>query len=116
MGQSIVSNARIIEFDWLKIIALFLIVFVHSDLFFVFPEIIFPTEWFLVSCFFFVSGFLAYNSLHKRGSSIRKFLKSKILTLYIPFVIISIFYSILQSVIGRIQLNIIQLVISNYAV
>jgi peptidoglycan/LPS O-acetylase OafA/YrhL len=109
MGQSLVSNERIIEFDWLKIIALFLIVFVHSDLFFVFPEIIFPTEWFLVSCFFFVSGFLAYNSLHKRGSSIRKFLKSKILSLYIPFVAASIFYSVLQSVIGMMQLNIIQL-------
>ena len=108
MGQSVVKKIRIKEFDWLKILALFLIVFVHSDLFFVFPEIIFPTEWFLVSCFFFVSGFLAYNSLHKRGYSIRKFLKSKILSLYIPFVAVSIFYSILQSIIGRIPLNIAQ--------
>ena len=108
MGQSLVKKLRITEFDWLKILALLLIVFVHSDLFFVFPEIIFPTEWFLVSCFFFVSGFLAYNSLHKRGSSVRKFLKSKILSLYIPFVAISIFYSILQSIIGKMPLNVTQ--------
>jgi len=108
MGQSLVKKTRMPEFDWLKNLALFLIIFVHSDLFFVFPEIIFPTEWFLVSCFFFISGFLAYNSLHKRGYSIREFLKSKIFSLYIPFVAVSIFYSILQSIIGGISLNIAQ--------
>jgi len=109
MEQVAFTKTRIAEFDWLKMLALLLIVFVHSDLYFVFPEIIYPTQWFLVSCFFFVSGFLAYDSLHKRGASIRKFLKSKFLTLYIPFVAVSVFYSILQTVIGNMKFNLLQL-------
>ena len=109
MVQSSIKSNRIVEFDWLKMFALILLIFVHSDLYFVFPEIIFPAEWFLVSCFFFVSGFLAYDSLHKRGASIRKFLKTKILFLYVPFVIVSLFYSILQVIISKSELNLIQL-------
>ena len=109
MAQLPTKSNRIVEFDWLKLFALLLIIFVHSDLYFVFPEIIFPTQWFLVSCFFFVSGFLAYDSLHKRGSNIWKFLRTKILFLYVPFVIVSLFYYLLQIILSRSELNLIQL-------
>lgn len=109
MAQLPNKNNRFVEFDWLKMFALILLIFVHSDLYFIFPEIIFPTQWFLVSCFFFVSGFLAYDSLHKRDASIRKFLKTKILFLYIPFVAVSLFYSLLQVIISKSELNLIQL-------
>ena len=109
MVQVPIKSNRIVEFDWLKMFALVLLIFVHSDLYFVFPEIIFPTQWFLVSSFFFVSGFLAYASLHKRGASIQKFLKTKIIFLYGPFIVVSLFYSLLQVIISKSELNLLQL-------
>jgi hypothetical protein len=63
----------VIEFNYLKITALFLLIFVHSDLIIAFPEVIYPVQWFLLSAFFFMSGFLAYDSFHRRGDSIRLF-------------------------------------------
>jgi len=93
-------KTRIAEFDWLKMLALLLLIFVHSDLYFVFPEIIYPIQWFLLSCFFFISGFLAFDSIHKCGASIRDFCKSKILSLYAPFVTAAVFYFVLQTFIG----------------
>jgi surface polysaccharide O-acyltransferase-like enzyme len=91
---------RIVEFDWLKVIALFLLIFVHSDLYFVYPEIIYPVQWFLLGCFFFVSGFLVFDTFQKCEGSIRNLWKSKFLSLYIPFATAAVFYFILQVVIG----------------
>jgi fucose 4-O-acetylase-like acetyltransferase len=71
---------------------LFLLLFVHSDLIFAYPNIIYPVQWFLLSAFFFISGFLAYNSFRKRGNSIQCFFKSKAKKLYIPFMTATIFY------------------------
>lgn len=96
MGQAASGKPRIAEFDWLKVLALFLLVFVHSDLLDVYPEIVNPLMWFMISCFFFVSGFLAFNSFHKRGVSIRDFFKTKILLLYVPFVAAVLLYFGLQ--------------------
>jgi hypothetical protein len=93
-------RTRIAEFDWLKMFALLLLILVHSDLYFAFPEIIYPIQWFLLSCFFFISGFLAFDSFHKCGGNIRNFCKSKILSLYAPFVAASVFYFVLQVVVG----------------
>jgi surface polysaccharide O-acyltransferase-like enzyme len=93
-------KTRIVEFDWLKLLAIFLLIFVHSDLYFVYPEIINPIQWFLLGCFFFVSGFLAFDSFQKCGASIRNFWKSKFLSLYIPFAVAATFYFILQVSIG----------------
>ncbi|MCW4004308.1 MAG: hypothetical protein NWE95_10400, partial [Candidatus Bathyarchaeota archaeon] len=59
------------EFDWLKIFALLLLIFVHSDLYFAFPEIIQSVQCFLLSCFFFIGGFLTFTSFHKREASVR---------------------------------------------
>jgi len=98
---------RIAEFDWLKMLALFLLVFVHSDLYLVFPEVIYPLKWFLISSFFFVSGFLAFNSFHKRGVKIREFFKSKFLLLYVPFAIASVFYSVLLMVLGAVKVDLL---------
>jgi fucose 4-O-acetylase-like acetyltransferase len=100
MEKVSVAKTRIAEFDLLKTLALLLIVFVHSDLYRVFPDIIRPTQWFLVSSFFFVSGFLAFNSFHNREASIIRFFKTKFVTLYIPFFVVSIFYFILQLILG----------------
>ncbi|MCW4034059.1 MAG: acyltransferase family protein, partial [Candidatus Bathyarchaeota archaeon] len=96
MQNTTASKTRIVEFDLLKIIALLLIVFVHSDLILVFPDVINPVKWFLVSCFFFVSGFLALNSFYARGAGVLSFIKTKIVLLYIPFAVASVFYFVLQ--------------------
>ncbi|TRO45808.1 acyltransferase [Candidatus Bathyarchaeota archaeon] len=93
---------RIVEFDWLKLIALFLLIFVHSDLYFVYPEIIYPVQWFLLGCFFFVSGFLIFDTFQKCEGSIRNLWKSKFLSLYIPFAAAAVFYFILQVAIGAV--------------
>ena len=99
MGQAASGKPRIAEFDWLKILALFLLVFVHSNLLDVYPEVINPLTWFMISCFFFVSGFLAFNSFHRREVSIRKFFKTKLLLLYVPFVAAVLLYFGLQTAI-----------------
>jgi surface polysaccharide O-acyltransferase-like enzyme len=109
MGQSASATPRIAEFDWLKMLALFLLIFVHSDLNVVFPEVVNPLKWFMVSCFFFISGFLAFNSFHTRRASIRLFFKTKILLLYIPFLIASLFYFAFQTVIARVQMDFLRL-------
>jgi hypothetical protein len=109
MGRSASAATRIAEFDWLKMLALVLLIFVHSDLYVVFPEFVNPLKWFMVSCFFFVSGFLAFSSFHKRKASIRQFFKTKILLLYIPFLIASLFYFVLQTAIAKEQVNFLRL-------
>lgn len=109
MGQSASATTRIAEFDWLKMLALILLIFVHSDLYVVFPDFVSPLKWFMVSCFFFVSGFLAFGSFHKRKASIRRFFKTKILLLYIPFLIASLFYFALQTAIAKEQVDFLRL-------
>jgi hypothetical protein len=102
----ILSRSRLTaEFDWLKVSALFLLIFAHSDLYYVFPQIILPIQWFLLSAFFFVSGFLAFNSLHKRGASIRDFLRSKLFSLYIPFATACVLYFVLEATFGAVNAN-----------
>jgi hypothetical protein len=89
------SVARITELDWLKATALFLLIVVHSDFYIVFPQVIYPVKWFLLSALFFVSGYLAYNSFKKHKESILSFLKAKFWSLYIPFFVAVVFYIIL---------------------
>ena len=88
------------ELTILKITALVLLIFVHSDLLFAYPAIMQPVEWFLLSVFFFVGGYLAYSSFQKRGRSLKQFFKSKILTLYVPFVAAVVFYLFLDTLMG----------------
>jgi len=87
----------------------FLLLLVHSDLYFAFPEVILPIEWFLLSSFFFISGFLAFDSFHKRGASIKEFFKSKIVSLYVPFVVAVLGYFALQIVIGMMKADPVRL-------
>jgi hypothetical protein len=90
------ASSRYDEFDYLKITALFLLIFVHSDLIIAFPNIFYPVEWFLLSAFFFVGGFLAFDTFHRRGESIRGFFKPKALSLYIPFMGAAVTYFFLE--------------------
>jgi fucose 4-O-acetylase-like acetyltransferase len=106
----VTQRSRLItEFNYLKIFALFLLLFVHSDLIFSYPSIIYPVQWFLLSAFFFISGFLAYDSFRRRENSIRRFFKSKIKKLYVPFMGATIFYFVMQSVLG-VEANFVKLV------
>ena len=98
------------EFNYLKIFALFLLIFVHSDLLLTYPNVMYPVQWFLLSAFFFISGFLAYDSFHRRGNSIRLFFKSKTTSLYIPFMVAVIVYFVMQVALG-VEANPIKLVL-----
>jgi fucose 4-O-acetylase-like acetyltransferase len=95
------ARSRIIaEFNWLKIVALALLIFVHSDLIIVYPNIIYPVQWFLLSAFLFISGFLAYDSFYRRGESMRRFFKTKAKSLYVPFLVATVVYFMLQIFFG----------------
>ncbi len=80
------ARSRIIaEFNYLKVAGLFLLIFVHSDLIIVYPSIIYPVQWFLLSSFLFISGYLSFYSFHRREESFRRFFKSKVKSLFVPF-------------------------------
>ncbi len=93
-------QSRRTEFDYLKTIALVLLLFVHSSLLFAFPEVVYPVEWFILSVFFFVGGFLAYSSFQKRSQRLTSFFKSKVVSLYIPFIIVLVLYFLFQTQLG----------------
>jgi fucose 4-O-acetylase-like acetyltransferase len=95
--MSQLGKTRISEFDWLKVLGLFLLIFVHSDLTSTYPAIINTFQTILISIFFFVSGYLAYKSFHKRDASIKRFFKSKFWTLYLPFVAAACLYFALEA-------------------
>ena len=59
----------------------------------------------LLSSFFFVSGFLAFDSFHRHGSSLRNFFKPKIRSLYIPFLVACLFYFSLEVAMGAMRVN-----------
>jgi hypothetical protein len=100
MEQTSPSKTRIVEFDWLKVSALILLLLVHSDLYDVFPGAILPVEWILISDFFFVSGFLTFDSFRRRGTNIKSFFKSKIVSPYIPFALAATFYFLFEIAVG----------------
>ena len=97
------------EFNYLKILALILLLFVHSDLIFAYPSIVYPVQWFLLSAFFFISGFLAYDSFHFRENSLKRFFKSKAKKLYVPFMGATIFYFVFQNILGQKTFDLIKL-------
>jgi hypothetical protein len=99
----------ITEFNYLKISALILLIFVHSDLIFTYPSIIYPIQWFLLSAFFFVSGFLAYDSFHNRDNNLKRFFKSKARHLYLPFMIATIFYFVFQNILASKTFDLVKL-------
>jgi len=97
-GQS--QPHSISELSILKIIAIVLLIFVHSDLVVTYPKVMYPIQWFLLSVFFFIGGYLAYASFQKRGKSLRYFFKNKAITLYIPFVVAVVFYLTVEVAMG----------------
>jgi len=97
------------EFNYLKIFALILLLFVHSDLIFAYPSIVYPVQWFLLSAFFFISGFLVYDSFHVRENSLQRFFKSKAKKLYVPFMGATIFYFVFQNILGQKTFDLIKL-------
>jgi hypothetical protein len=96
-GKHPKKRGHLSELTILKITALVLLIFVHSDLLFAYPAIMQPIEWFLLSVFFFVGGYLAYSSFQKRNRSLKEFFKSKALTLYLPFVAAVLCYLFLDA-------------------
>ncbi len=91
------QKGRISEFDWLKVLGFLLLIFVHSELSSTYPITLESIQWILIGIFFFVSGYLAYNSFYKRHTSLTKFFKTKLWTLYLPFVCAAVFYFAFES-------------------
>lgn len=100
IGDATSRSHSISELTILKVIALILLIFFHSDLAVTYPKIMNPVQWYLLSIFFFTGGYLAYSSFHSRGKSLRLFFKSKIQTLYVPFVMAVLFYLVLEAAMG----------------
>jgi fucose 4-O-acetylase-like acetyltransferase len=73
---------------------------VHSDLIISYPAYTYPFQWFLLSAFFFMSGYLTYSSFKRRNNGIRRFMKAKAKSLYSLFLIACIFYFVLQFSLG----------------
>jgi hypothetical protein len=90
---------RIDELTDLKAIAIVLLFFVHSNLQLSMHEI--TAEWIVpwfLSVLFFVSGYLAFNSFNGRKQNIRDFLVHRLLSVYLPFVLIMGFYVLADNI------------------
>jgi hypothetical protein len=109
LGNGALSNVIRPEFDWMKLMALFLLILSHSALSTVYPGPVQSIMWFLLSGFFFVSGFLALDSFYKHGASIRQFFKSKFWSLYLPFLGACIFYFVLETILGGMKFDAVRL-------
>ncbi len=107
-GERMRSHS-ISELSILKVVALVLLIFVHSDLIVAYPKVMYPLQWFLLSVFFFIGGYLAYASFQKRGKSLKHFFKNKALTLYVPFVVAVLFYLGIEVALG-VKLTLMQVV------
>ena len=75
-------SKEIKEFYWIKTVSIFLLFFVHSSLFFIQNSIMDYVNFFMLSNFFFISGFLSFVS-QKKG--LKRFWKNRFVRVYIPF-------------------------------
>lgn len=82
---------EITEFYWIKTLSILLLFFVHSTLFFAQNPILKYVNYFMLSNFFFISGFLSYES-QKRG--LKRFWKNRFIRIYIPFLLFLVIYRI----------------------
>ena len=73
---------KIDEFYWIKTLSILLLFFVHSTLFFAQNPIMEYVNYFMLSNFFFISGFLSFAS-QKKG--LKRFWKNRLVRVYIPF-------------------------------
>ena len=71
-------------FYWIKTLSILLLFFVHSTLFFAQNPIMEYVNYFMLSNFFFISGFLSFVS-QKRG--LKRFWKNRLVRVYIPFLL-----------------------------
>ena len=84
------TASRIYELTDLRAIAIFLLFFVHSNLHLNEPIFALELEKWMLSAFFFVSGYLTFNNANR--TTIKNFFAHRFATLYIPFVLIMVFY------------------------
>ncbi len=70
------------EFYWIKMLSIFLLFFVHSSLLVTYISAPKYVEYFMLSNFFFISGFLSFLS-QKRG--LKRFVKNRFVRLFLPF-------------------------------
>jgi peptidoglycan/LPS O-acetylase OafA/YrhL len=69
------------EFYWIKMLSIFLLFFVHSSLS-TYSSTMNYVQYFMLSNFFFISGFLSFLS-QKKG--LKRFIKNRIKRIFLPF-------------------------------
>ncbi|MCW3997803.1 MAG: acyltransferase [Candidatus Bathyarchaeota archaeon] len=75
-------SKEIDEFYWIKMLSIFLLFFVHSSLLVTYASTTKYVEYFMLSNFFFISGFLSFLS-QKRG--LKRFVKNRFVRVFLPF-------------------------------
>ena len=86
-------SKEINEFYWIKTLSILLLFFVHSTLFFAQSSVMEYVNFFMLSNFFFISGFLSFAS-QKRG--LKRFWKNRFVRIYIPFVLFLAIYRLVD--------------------
>jgi len=77
-------SKEINEFYWIKTVSIMLLFFIHSGMFLNQTSTMEYITHFMLSNFFFISGYLTYDS-QKRG--LKRFWKNRLVRIYIPFVL-----------------------------
>ncbi len=91
--------AKIPELTDLKVIAIILLFVAHSNLEYVAHPVALGIQIWLLSAFFFVSGYLTCSSFCKRGQSIRALVSHKFVAVYVPYVLIMAFYLLADNIV-----------------
>ncbi|MCK5628680.1 acyltransferase family protein [Candidatus Bathyarchaeota archaeon] len=86
-------SKEIDEFYWIKTLSIFLLFFVHSSLLLTYPSPTKQVEYFMLSNFFFISGYLSFLS-QKRG--LKRFAKNRFVRLFLPFLLFLAAYGIID--------------------
>jgi len=77
------------EFYWIKTLSILLLFFVHSTLIRNQTSIMNYVVYFMLTNFFFISGFLSFDS-QKRG--LKRFWKNRLVRVYLPFLLFLVIY------------------------
>jgi hypothetical protein len=90
---------RAYELTDLRAIAIVLLFFVHSNLQLSTPFFALELQKWMLSAFFFVSGYLTCSSVNRKGATTKDFFVHRFGALYIPFVLIMAFYVLADNII-----------------
>lgn len=77
------------EFYWVRTSSIILLFFVHSTLGMTQPSVMKYVQYFMLSNFFFISGYLSFMSQRK---GLKRFVRTRLASTYLPFLVFLCFY------------------------